>query len=75
MDASSFEEGQTWMWQGRNDPDVNWTLWQVLEVENDDWMLIVTLASGAQNERTDEVGFMYHMPTSCIMAVDSKRVA
>ncbi len=63
------------MWQGRNDPDTNWTLWQVLEVENDDWMLIVTLASGKQDERVDEPGFSYHVPTSCIMTVDSKRVA
>lgn len=73
-EVDKFEAGQTWLWEGRMDPDLNWTLWHVLDVSRD-WLQIVTLASGKEDERTDAVGFTYHIPDKCIMAEDSKRVA
>jgi len=74
VELSKFESGQTWLWEGRLEPDHLWTLWHVIEVSSN-WLLIVTLASGKQDERTDQIGFTYHIPNMCIMAVDSKRVA
>jgi len=73
--VSSFAAGQTWMWQGRFDPDDTWVLWCVLEAHRG-WLLVLTLAAGDFEDRnsTDEPGAVYHISSECIMAETSKRV-